>query len=70
MKIVLRVLWIKGLAGSPLVGRIIGHLRVLQRKVWRSPGAVAVGGVESPGEALEGLVSGRWEGSVTRFSSF
>ena len=64
---VCRVLRIECLAGSPLVDRIIGHLRESRRRGEKGPGVAAQ--TDGTG-AGEGWCSSRWWGSYTLLSSF
>lgn len=55
---VLSLLRVEGLAGSPLVDRVLGHLRIVGRAVSRVPGAAAGTVDESPGTMLRKRASG------------
>lgn len=63
------VLRVEGLASSPLVDRVLGHLRELRREIWRVPGVAADTEDESPGTIWRERASGRRKGSGTRLSS-
>lgn len=53
MDVVLRVLGVERLAGSPVIGREIGHLRVSRREVRRSPGATRADERGARGECVQ-----------------
>lgn len=65
---VLGVVRIEGLAGSPLVSRIVGHQRVSRGELLPLPGAAVVEGSEGAG-LIRGSKLGRRRGRTTRFSS-